>query len=295
MFVLERTLTPEERIRRAEEIYKARRAEGVKLRSSSVNIGVRPKYKFFKKMILQIAICMMIYLIFYLIQNGQYLFSEEVIQGAKEILAQDLNIETLTKQIEGWFQSQEEGEKQTDDAIGGANEEGNAILENFQVNGTENTNTIAQEEQYQEEASTVNQMEEDANFVKQNYSLIKPLSGTITSRFGLRNPTTPTVPKYHTGLDIAANTGTVIIAAMDGTVELASSEGDYGNHLKIVNGEVMTLYAHCNTLYVKEGEEIKQGQQIAEVGATGNVTGAHLHFEIRRNNRYINPEYVLEF
>ena len=295
MFVLERTLTPEERIRRAEEIYKARRAEGVKLRSSSVNIGVRPKYKSFKKMILQIAICMMIYLIFYLIQNGQYLFSEEVIQGAKEILAQDLNIETLTKQIEGWFQSQEEGEKQTDDAIGGANEEGNAILENFQVNGTENTNTIAQEEQYQEEASTMNQMEEDANFVKQNYSLIKPLSGTITSRFGLRNPTTPTVPKYHTGLDIAANTGTVIIAAMDGTVELASSEGDYGNHLKIVNGEVMTLYAHCNTLYVKEGEEIKQGQQIAEVGATGNVTGAHLHFEIRRNNRYINPEYVLEF
>ena len=237
----------------------------------------------------------MIYLIFYLIQNGQYLFSEEVIQGAKEILAQDLNIETLTKQIEGWFQSQEEGEKQTDDAIGGANEEGNAILENFQVNGTENTNTIAQEEQYQEEASTMNQMEEDANFVKQNYSLIEPLSGTITSRFGLRNPTTPTVPKYHTGLDIAANTGTVIIAAMDGTVELASSEGDYGNHLKIVNGEVMTLYAHCNTLYVKEGEEIKQGQQIAEVGATGNVTGAHLHFEIRRNNRYINPEYVLEF
>ena len=82
---------------------------------------------------------------------------------------------------------------------------------------------------------------------------------------------------------------------MDGKVELASSEGDYGNHLKITNGEVMTLYAHCKTLYVKEGEEIKQGQQIAEAGATGNVTGAHLHFEIRRNNRYVNPEYVLNF
>ena len=117
-------------------------------------------------MILQIAICMMIYLIFYLIQNGQYLFSEEVIQGAKEILAQDLNIETLTKQIEGWFQSQEEGEKQTDDAIGGANEEGNAILENFQVNGTENTNTIAQEEQYQEAEYDEDDEEDEDNDYK---------------------------------------------------------------------------------------------------------------------------------
>ena len=293
---MERILTPEERIKRAEEIYKSRKENGIKLKSSSINIEAKPKIKLFKRMILQILICLMIYFVFYLIQNGQYLFSEEVINKTKEILSQDMNIELIINKVQEIFKKEEQ--KLTDDAIGGANEEINNIEQNtVNLENKENTENTEETEkkEYLQDASTINQMDEDAKFVKENFSLIKPLSGTITSRFGLRNPTTPTVPKYHTGLDIAANSGTVIIAAMDGKVELASSEGDYGNHLKITNGEVMTLYAHCKTLYVKEGEEIKQGQQIAEVGATGNVTEAHLHFEIRRNNRYVNPEYVLNF
>lgn len=55
------------------------------------------------------------------------------------------------------------------------------------------------------------------------------------------------------------------------------------------------MYAHCSKIYVNEGDHIKQGQEIAEVGATGNVTGPHLHFEIRRNDTLINPEEVLNF
>lgn len=57
----------------------------------------------------------------------------------------------------------------------------------------------------------------------------------------------------------------------------------------------MTLYAHCKTIYVKEGELIKQGQAIAQVGATGNVTGPHLHFEVRKDNRYVDPDLLIEF
>lgn len=57
----------------------------------------------------------------------------------------------------------------------------------------------------------------------------------------------------------------------------------------------MTLYAHCQTIYVKEGDKITQGQEIAEVGRTGNVTGSHLHFEIRKSDRYVDPDMVLEF
>ena len=57
----------------------------------------------------------------------------------------------------------------------------------------------------------------------------------------------------------------------------------------------MTLYAHCKAIYVKEGDNIKQGQKIAEVGATGNVTGPHLHFEIRKDNRYVDPDLLIEF
>jgi murein DD-endopeptidase MepM/ murein hydrolase activator NlpD len=138
-------------------------------------------------------------------------------------------------------------------------------------------------------------MDEDAIYIKNNILFIKPLEGPVTSRFGLRNPTTATVPKYHTGIDIGVPEGTVIVSAMEGTVELVSSIGDYGKHIKITNGEVMTLYAHCKTIYVKEGDKISQGQQIAETGSTGNVTGPHLHFEIRRNNEYVDPDLILEF
>ena len=71
--------------------------------------------------------------------------------------------------------------------------------------------------------------------------------------------------------------------------------GDLGNHVKIVNDDVMTVYAHCKKIYVKEGEKISQGQQIGEVGTTGNTTGPHLHFEIRKENRYVNPDLILKF
>ena len=57
----------------------------------------------------------------------------------------------------------------------------------------------------------------------------------------------------------------------------------------------MTLYAHCKTIYVKEGDTIKRGQAIAQVGATGNVTGPHLHFEVRKDNRYVDPDLIMEF
>lgn len=71
--------------------------------------------------------------------------------------------------------------------------------------------------------------------------------------------------------------------------------GDLGNHIKIVSDDVMTVYAHCKTIYVKEGDIISQGQAIGEVGSTGNVTGPHLHFEVRRENRYVDPDLILDF
>ena len=122
-------------------------------------------------------------------------------------------------------------------------------------------------------------------------SLIKPISSgyTITSRYGQR------WGRAHTGLDIAAPTGTTICAAAGGTVSVVQSlTGSYGNYLIINHGNgVQTLYGHCSAIYVSQGDYVSQGQSIAAVGSTGNSTGPHLHLEIRVNGTTLNPQNYL--
>lgn len=87
--------------------------------------------------------------------------------------------------------------------------------------------------------------------------------------------------------------GTSIYSAMEGTVIVSTSSNSYGKYIMIENGELRTVYAHCNELLVKEGDSIIQGQEIAKVGDTGNATGPHLHFEVRLNDVQIDPLSIL--
>ncbi len=94
----------------------------------------------------------------------------------------------------------------------------------------------------------------------------------------------------HTGMDIAAPSGTAIYASSGGRVVYSAQNGAYGAHIIIDHGNgTSTLYAHCSALYVVAGDYVSQGQHIASVGRTGNATGNHLHFEIRMNGSYIDP------
>lgn len=142
--------------------------------------------------------------------------------------------------------------------------------------------------------SSLNQMDMDIQNLNIAYSFINPIEGTITSRFGNRTSENINVNGYHTGLDISAEEGTIIKASMEGIVDSVSTEGNYGNHIKIRLNNVTTLYAHCQKILVKEGQIIGQGTAIATVGNTGNSTGPHLHFEIRVDDRFINPEKILK-
>lgn len=124
-----------------------------------------------------------------------------------------------------------------------------------------------------------------------NLNLIRPVSGTITSRFGAVS--SRRVSK-HTGLDIAASTGTKIKAAAGGTVTFSGYKGSFGYMVVINHGNgVETYYAHCSKLYVKVGQQVNQGDVIAAVGNTGNSTGPHLHLEIRVNGVAYNPQNYL--
>lgn len=286
---MERVLSVEEKIKRAEEIYARRSNYPSKERlETTVPVNEKKNLKLFKKMFIQILICVLIYYIFYLIQDTNYIFSKDVIQKTNEILSYDINFNQLYEKVMTYingFQLKSESESSKEE-IQNQEEEG------YQEETLSATDVVEEEVQVQEAKS---EMELDAEYVKQNFSFIKPIEGVVTSEFGERESTNPIVTPNHIGIDIAANTGTQIKAAMDGKVTVASYNSSYGNFLKVENGEVMTVYAHCQTLYVKEQDEVKQGQTIADVGSTGNSTGPHLHFEIRRQGRFINPRYVIDF
>lgn len=313
---MERIISAEERIKRAEEIYQRRKSQGVRLTGNTVNISSKPDISLFKKMIYKIIICIMIYSTFYMIKNSNHIFSKDILEKTKEILSYDMNIQLMYDKTVEYFKglninfneinenevkeentvdenknNEEQIENNELENEGVNNQEGNSEGQNSSMGIGGGSEISSQNITNQEQKS---QMEIDAQYIKDNYNMVLPLKGTITSRFGVRTPT-DIISANHAGIDIGVNEGTKITSAMDGKVILASSEGDYGNHLKIVSGNVTTLYAHCKTLYVKEGDEIKQGMEIAEVGSTGKATGPHLHFEIRVDDRLVNPEYVLQF
>ena len=126
------------------------------------------------------------------------------------------------------------------------------------------------------------------NKVALNINLIRPISGTITSRFGAVS--SRRVSK-HTGLDIAASTGTPIKAAAGGTVTFSGYKGSFGYMIVVNHGNgVETWYAHCSKLYYSAGQQVNQGDVIAAVGNTGNSTGPHLHLEVRVNGVAYNPQ-----
>jgi len=112
-----------------------------------------------------------------------------------------------------------------------------------------------------------------------------PVYGKITSRFGMRNGV------IHKGIDISAPEGTAVLASDEGVVIYSGNTiRSYGNMIIIKHkGGFSTIYAHNKINLVKEKDRVKRGQKIAQVGATGNAKGPHLHFEIRKNNKAKDP------
>ena len=221
---MEKAISPEERIRRAEEIYYRRKNNLNISRTATVNLNPKKQYKLLKKTIVQILVCVGIYFLIYSIQANSDNLSIDSINYIKNMLSYDMDLQKYInegkKYLDSFYSKKEETQESNSQSKSVENTA--AVGEEItQVEDPTNTNNQI------EDTSNMSQMEQDAKYIKENFSLIKPAEGEISSKFGPRNPTTETVPKYHTGIDIAVPEGTIFISSMDGMVEQVSSEGDY--------------------------------------------------------------------
>jgi len=127
--------------------------------------------------------------------------------------------------------------------------------------------------------------------------IVWPVEGVynVSSPYGYRIHPISGVKKMHTGIDVPASTGTNILSAEDGFVITASYITGYGNTVIISHGGgLTTLYGHASKLLVSQGQEVKKGEVIAEVGSTGYSTGPHLHFEVRVSGSHTDPMNYLK-
>ena len=124
-----------------------------------------------------------------------------------------------------------------------------------------------------------------------------PLEGaTLTSDYGMRTHPVLGGRRNHTGIDLAAPTGTPVYASADGVVGKAEWFSTYGNYIQIEHGgEMQTRYAHLSGYAVAAGEQVRKGQLIGYVGSTGRSTGPHLHYEVRVAGEAVDPTpYMVE-
>ena len=286
---MERALTENERLKRAEEIAYRRKYPDEKI---SIN-EKRKKNYIGSKILLEILILFNITVIVFCMQNKNEIFSESFLE---KINSYGYDIRACLQNFYNSIVSIPEDATVFENEVKNETENTEqAIVE--QIENNQNTLALggAVENVAETKEEVLSAVETDSSKIKENYDLTKPISGTITSTFGIRESSNQKISGYHTGTDIAANQGTEILSAMSGTVILVSEEGDYGKHVKVQDGDLITLYAHCSEILVKEGQKVNKGETIAKVGSTGNSTGPHLHFEIRYQNRYVNPQEIFEF
>lgn len=128
------------------------------------------------------------------------------------------------------------------------------------------------------------------------YSFILPIKGDIASPFGTRIDPFTNKESFHRGIDITANMGASIKAALNGEVTEASSNADNGKYIVIKHNDgIKTVYSHCSILVAQKGQKVNQGDVIAKVGNTESTSGSYLHFEIWKDNKLIDPEKLFNY
>ena len=208
--------------------------------------------------------------------------AEAVVNGLKEKNSSNMDSITIAEK----YETELKDFTGKDDAIAKLYKEPVKVVQVAKTNNTSTSNSSTKSSGTVNTSTTIS-----GGKASLGISLIKPVSGIITSRFAASSRIRSSA---HTGLDIATSTGTPVKAAASGTVTFSGWKGSYGKLLVITHSNgVQTYYAHCSSLVASVGQTVSQGQVIAKVGSTGNSTGNHLHLEVRVNGVAYNPQNCL--
>lgn len=293
---MERLISDEERIRRAEDVLERRR--NLDYGPSNDSTDKNQNNKMVKKMFIQALVCLCIYCGVYYIKNTGNENFNSMVATIKDTLNYDVNFKQIYDNLCAEIQkininstetnvnninTDSDGNELIEDKDGKSETENDIQDDGVQKNneGVDSDKSVSSEENEMlgiggafDENNTSEplnyelQMQIDADYIKHKLNMMNPLEiGVITSGFGSREASN-VVSGNHKGIDLGASTGSIIVAAADGNVVEASSQGDFGIHLKIQNDDVTTIYGHCSELLVNEGDIVCKGQEIAKVGAT---------------------------
>lgn len=240
----------------------------------------RPAENFNKVVFVQVAVCAFVILLIFLAGKFSPSTFEFIKDEFGQIMSVDMSSQELVDSAKGAAQS----------VMGSAEEE------------TAETATTTEDKTKEEELNGEGGEDTEDTAVAVMASLGKndkitvPVNGRITSRYGYR--TNPISGKYglHTGVDIAADEGTNIVAAYNGVVKDTGYGVKKGNYVLMEHSDgTETLYCHCSEVLVEEGTVLRAGETIALVGSTGWSTGPHLHFEIHnKNGSTVDPLSVIK-
>lgn len=147
------------------------------------------------------------------------------------------------------------------------------------------------------DSSAISIMQDDVlKIINKNINIKKPVQGTITSKYGVREQIFDDVNPYHTGLDIANILNTQIFSATEGiAVNVVDNDKYYGNYVEIETNDVIFKYAHLNKINIKVNEVVNHNTIIGLMGSTGKSTGSHLHWEIKINSKTVDPQQIINF
>jgi len=237
-------------------------------------------------MVRQLAVCLFIFLVIFLVKSIDTPFTNYITGKVKYVLEQEIELDSIFKTV--------------DNALGKLKND--SVPDNGKKDQTDNVNTSQlpinnssgklTKGDSLPETSVLSASTDDLNDYIVN--MTTPVNGVLSSPFGERTDPITKALKIHEGIDVEAAKGADILAAMEGTVVDTGSSPSYGKYLRIRHGNGFeTVYAHCSVVSVVQGQKIAQGAVIAKVGNTGASVGTHLHFEVWKDGKAVNPlEYV---